>query len=417
MAPATDLLRELNSAAEAYVRLVLSVGHHDADYVDAYYGPEELKREVDREKPSLGMIRERAEGLRGTLRGLRPDGAEPMLQLRHTYLSRQLEALHARTLMLSGSRFTFDEESKALYDAVAPVLPESYFQGIIGELDGLLPGRGSVPDRFEAYKREFVIPKEKLDVVFQAAIAEARLRTKHHVDLPGDERFTIEYVTGKSWSGYNWYKGGSTSLIQINTDLPVYIDRAVDLASHEGYPGHHVYNLLLEKHLVRERRWLEFTVYPLFSPQSLIAEGTANYGIAMAFPGDERSTFERGVLFPRAGMEPGKAAEYYRIHELFLKLNYAGNEAARGYLDGAIDRQEAIRWLIEYGLFSPARAAQRTRFFDQYRSYVINYNLGQDLVGRYIESRGGTTEHPAKRWKEFTALLASPRLPSGLLPS
>jgi len=68
-----------------------------------------------------------------------------------------------------------------------------------------------------------------------------------HVELPATERFTIEYVTGKSWSGYNWYQGDYKSLIQVNTDLPIYIDRAIDLACHEGYPGHHVYNVLLEK--------------------------------------------------------------------------------------------------------------------------------------------------------------------------
>ena len=95
----------------------------------------------------------------------------------------------------------------------------------------------------------------------------------------------VEYVTDKSWSGYNWYKGGFHSLIQVNTDLPIFIDRAIDLACHEGYPGHHVYNTLLEKHLVRDRGWIEFSVYPLFSPQSLIAEGTANFGIEVAFPG------------------------------------------------------------------------------------------------------------------------------------
>ena len=60
------------------------------------------------------------------------------------------------------------------------------------------------------------------------------------------------------------------------------------------------------------------------------------------------------------------------------------------------------------------RAAQRVRFFDQYRSYVINYNLGKDLVRRYIESRGGTADHPDARWPEFEKLLSSPRLPSGL---
>ena len=60
------------------------------------------------------------------------------------------------------------------------------------------------------------------------------------------------------------------------------------------------------------------------------------------------------------------------------------------------------------------RAQQRVRFIDQYRSYVINYNLGKDLVRRWIESRGGTADHPDKRWEEFARLLSSPRLPSDL---
>jgi hypothetical protein len=60
------------------------------------------------------------------------------------------------------------------------------------------------------------------------------------------------------------------------------------------------------------------------------------------------------------------------------------------------------------------RARQRVRFIDTYRSYVINYNLGQDLVQRYIEAQGGTADQPGKRWEVFSSLLSSPRLPSGL---
>jgi len=63
---------------------------------------------------------------------------------------------------------------------------------------------------------------------------------------------------------------------------------------------------------------------------------------------------------------------------------------------------------------SADRARQRVRFIDTYRSYVINYNLGQDLVRRYIESHGGTADRPDKRWEEFKQLLSSPRLPSQL---
>ncbi len=337
-----------------------------------------------------------------------------MATLRHQYITRQLESLMSRVDILRGQKLSFDEEAQALYDAKPPSYPEEHFKRIVKELGSLLPGEGSIPPRYDKYKADFVIPKEKLDTVFQAAVRESRARTKRYIPLPDQESFIIEYVTGKSWSGYNWYKGNSHSLIQINTDLPIYIDRAVDLASHEGYPGHHVYNALLERHLVRERKWMEFTVYALFSPQSLIAEGTANFGIDMAYPGPERVAFEREVLFPAAGMDGTRAGEYYRIHELVMRLNYAGNEAARGYLNGTMTREQAAEWLVNYALMSPERAMQRTRFFDQYRSYVINYNLGQDLVKQYIESRGGTADKPEKRWEEFGKLLSSPRLPSGL---
>src|SRR5206468_8825717 len=144
-------------------------------------------------------------------------------------------------------------------------------------------------------------------------------------------------VTGKSWSAYNWYKGKGRSVIQVNTDLPVYVDRAVDLAAHEGYPGHHVYNALLEQHLLKERGWVEFSVYALFSPQSLIAEGSANFGIEMAFPGEERVEFEKARLYPLAGLDPARAEEFERVRQIVDRLAYAGNEAARRYLNGEID--------------------------------------------------------------------------------
>jgi hypothetical protein len=63
---------------------------------------------------------------------------------------------------------------------------------------------------------------------------------------------------------------------------------------------------------------------------------------------------------------------------------------------------------------TPPRAEQRIRFIDQYRSYVINYNLGKDMVRRYVEAKGGTARRPDVRWREFTRLISSPRLPSGL---
>ena len=404
----------MNKLAQSYVQTVLALGFHDPDYVDAYYGPPEWKDDVAKEKPDLDIIRKRAAAIIAQLKTIASSRMDEMATLRHEYVLRQLQSLVGRVDILKGARMSFDEESRALYDAVAPTHTEDHFEEILKSIGALLPGKGSIPERYEAFKRRYVIPKEKLDAVFNTAITEARRKTRQHIALPDRESFTIEYVTGKAWSGYNWYKGNATSLIQINTDLPIFIDRAVDLASHEGYPGHHVYNALLENALVRGRQWMEFTVYALFSPQSLVAEGTANYGIEMAFPGKERVEFERSALFPRAGLDPASVEKYYAVHDLFLKLTYAGNEAARRYLDGKISREQAAEWLTRYALMAPDRAQQRTKFFDQYRSYVINYNLGQDLVRKYIESRAGVRQSEERRWKEFELLLSSPRLPSGL---
>jgi hypothetical protein len=400
--------------AERYVRLVLGTGLHDEGYVDAYYGPGEWLQETAARAPSLDTLAVDAAALRADIAATDVSGSSELVQLRRNYLARQLDAVIAYLGVLRGERLGFDEESRALYDAVAPSHPESHFRSLLDSLDAVLPGDGPVAPRFEVYRRDFVIPRERLDTVFRAAIDEARRRTASRLDLPANESFVLEYVTDRPWSGYNWYQGDAQSLIQMNVDLPIFIDRAIDLGAHEGYPGHHVYSALLEGHLVRGRGWVEYSVYPLFSPQSLIAEGTANYGIDVAFPGAERLTFERDVLFPLAGLDPDRAEEYARVRTLADRLSYAGNEAARAYLDGEISGDSAAAWLTTYALMEPARAQQRVRFIDTYRSYVINYNHGRDLVADYVERRGGTADRPDRRWELFSELLSTPRLPSDL---
>ena len=404
--------KSVNEIAEAYVKLVLAMGQHDPDYVDAYYGPSEWKKQSKEKKP-LNAIAGEATRLRDQLAKI-SQPTDEMEQLRRRYLTKQLSALGARVRILNGEHLKFDEESLALYDAIAPTFPESHFQEILARLEPKLPGQGPLLQRYENWRRAFVIPKDKLDPVFQLAIKACRERTLAHIKLPPDENFSVEYVTNKPWGGYNWYKGNYRSVIQVNTDLPVYIDRAIDLAAHEGYPGHHVYNALLEKNLVRDRGWVEFSAYPLFSPQSLIAEGTANFGREVVFTKPERLAFEKEVLWPAAGIDPSRVEEFYTVQDLVKKLAYATNEAARRYLNSEIGANTAATWLQKYALMDEKRAKQTTKFIEKYRSYVINYNLGEDMVRTYIEKRGGTAEQPEQRWREFEQLLASPRLPADI---
>jgi hypothetical protein len=276
----------LDSLAATYVRLVLRIGQYDPDFVDAYYGPKNWipSDTINSESAIPDSLSQQVQMLIRQIDG----SAIPTENLdiaRLQMLRKQCKAIQTKLLMLRGETFPFDDEAENLYDAQPPHFDSIHFNRLLHDLDKLVPGSGNLTERYTDFSKKFIIPIDKLDTVFQVAIAEARLRTKAYLGLPGNENFEIEYVTGKSWSGYNYYKGNSYSLIQINTDLPIYIERAIDLACHEGYPGHHVFNTLLEQNLVRDHGFMEFSVYPLFSPQSFIAEGSANYGIDLAFPG------------------------------------------------------------------------------------------------------------------------------------
>lgn len=405
---------DLDVAGERYVRLVLAMGRHDGDYVDAFYGPAQWKRDADRDSVSLGVIRERADSLAAILAASPPSWADTMVALRHRYLQSQLEALSTRARILKGDTLSYDAESKALYDAVAPPLDEASLAPVFARLDSLLPGRGPLGKRWEAYHKTFMIPPARIDTVFKTALAEARRRTLAHMTLPDSESFTIEYVRGQPWSGYNWYQGGARSLIQVNVDLPIPIERAIDLACHEGYPGHHVYNALLEQALVRDRGWKEFTVYPLFSPLALIAEGTATVAPEVAFSPEERARFEKETLYPLAGLDPSRYERYEIIRAAFDSLGRVGVEGARRWLDGRITREQVIEWRMRYALQTRERAEKSARFDERYRSYGISYELGKDLVREWLAANGGDAGHPERRWQLYQTLLASPRLPTDL---
>lgn len=386
----------LDDISFSYIKLALEVGQYHPGYIDAYYGPDSLKPKdlspTEQQKFPSDSLRRKADNLLNSFSSIDQQKLNDLEKLRFQYLHSQLSAVRAYIRIKGGKKMSFDEEAKALYEANPPTYSTQYFDSLVQKLDSILPGKGDVAERLEKFRSTFIIPKEKLDTVFKVAIAESRRRTAQQIHLPEKENFEVEFVTNKPWSGYNWFKGNAYSLIQVNTDLPIFIDRAIDLACHEGYPGHHVYHLMLEENLVNKKKWWEYTVYPLFSPQGMISEGSANYGIDVAFPGAERISFEKKALFPLIGLDSSKAEQYYTIQNYTKKLSYAGNEAARAYLDGKITKEQAAEWLHKYGLMSPERAAQRVSFIETYRSYVINYNLGQDMIKNYIEKRGGINQ-------------------------
>ncbi|MFA7262327.1 MAG: hypothetical protein WC068_04835 [Caulobacter sp.] len=402
----------LDPLAEHYVKLSLEIGEKEDGYIDAYYGPPEWQAAAKVAPRDLPALRADVASLSSAVAHIKPGWLVGDEQRRRLFLLAQLKAADTRLRMMSGEKLSFEDEAEGLFGVRPQLKPLSAYDPVLKEIEALVPGEGPLWQRVDAFNDRFIIPADRLRPVMDAAIAECRKRTMDHIALPASERFTLEFVTGKSWSGYNWYKGDANSLIQVNTDLPVRLSRAVDLGCHEGYPGHHVLNMLLEERLSKGKGWVEFSVYPLFSPQSLIAEGSANYGIELAFPGDERRAFEVGTLYPLAGLDPTDAARYDALLEAQKALAGARFTIASEYLSGRITKDQAIALTQTYGLVSAKRAAQTVAFSEQYRSYVINYGLGLDMVRAYVERAGPDQD---RRWKAMEWVISGPTLPNDLL--
>jgi hypothetical protein len=403
----------LSDIADAYIALTLEAGTHEAEWVDAYYGPPEKLAAAKSGARSLAELRTEAQALIGQIDGGMIAGLRDPSEKRRTVALRgMLVAADTRLQMLQGRKFSFRDEAKGQFATEPELKPLKYYDAILANLEKLVPGTETLATRVDTFNERYTIPKDRLQRVFDAAIAECKKRTAEHIALPAGETFTMEFVTGKTWSGYNYYKGGYKSLIQINTDLPIRISRAVDLGCHEGYPGHHVLNLMVEERLARGKGWKEYEVNPLYSPTSVLSEGSANYGIDLAFPGPERLKFERDVLYPLAGLDPRTAEAYWKMQQMTEALSGARLTIAKMYLDGEIDRAKALELTQKYLLLSPARAEQSVAFTDHYRSYVINYGWGKNLVRGYIERGNPDSE---TRWQRMEMLLSEPTQPADLL--
>ena len=342
----------VDELAERFVTLGLELGQYDAAYVDAYSGPPAWADDAKAHKRSLQDLEIEARDILEALDVLAQGAASP----RERGLKGLATAALTRILMAQGEKFAFNDEALALYGVAPPDYTVAEFDAARAEIENILPGDGDLAARVAAFMATLNIPGDKLAAVFDAAIVECRRRTRLHYDLPDGESFSVRYVTDKPWTGYNWYQGDYHSIIEVNTDLPITIDRAVDLGCHEGYPGHHFWNLVVERDLRRQNAWIEYSIYPLFSPRSFLGEGSANYGIELAFPDDQRWTFEREVLFPLAGLDPAKAAKLDRLNKARRKLSHARNFIARDYLDGRISRDTALALTLKYGLELPERS-------------------------------------------------------------
>ena len=369
----------LAPAAEGYVALVLALGRHDPQVVDAYYGPKAWKERADQGAPvPLATLLDRARALLTEVRAAGPSD-------RRTFLLAQLVALETDLRRRAGERFSLAEEARLLFDVEPSYVTVEALEEARRRLESVVPGTGDLGRRIEAMKRRFTVPADRIEEVSRAVLQESRRRTVAGVALPAGEGVALRQVTGASWGAYNWYLGGLKSRIELNVGLPVQLAGLARTLVHEGYPGHHVFNVLQEDRLVRKRGFVERTVYPLWSPESLIAEGTADAAWDTIFPGGEGRAFLRDIVAPLAGFTDKEALDaYLAASEAMDDLRGTRPLAARMLLDEGRPEEEVRAFLMRYGLQDREHADRALAFIREYRAYVFTYVTGTELVERVI---------------------------------
>jgi len=407
-AGATDLDR----AAESYVRLVLALGERDADSLDSYHGPPAWQAEARQRHAALAEVQRDARALADTLAAR--TFARDEDEVRRAFLVRQLRAVVARIDILGGARPSFTDEARRLFGLDAESSAHSdaddvTVRTIHAAVDRELPGRGDTAARVAAFERNFLIPATRLPAVIARAIDGCRAATRAHVDLPPAARVDVAYVRDLPWSAFTRYEGRFRSTIQINAGLPLTVDRALDLACHEAYPGHHTIGSLLE---MKSGARIELLVQATFSPQSLLHEGASAVAGALAFAEPERVAFERDVLFPLAGLNPADAERHVRVARLMDGLHGVEAEIVHRYLDGALDFPRASLALERDALMPSAEAT--LKFVNRFRTYAATYTIGRDLFWHRLSAATNGDEVDG-RWRAYVALVTNPAqaLPSG----
>jgi hypothetical protein len=164
---------------------------------------------------------------------------------------------------------------------------------------------------------------------------------------------------------------------------------------------------------VKGKNWIEFSVFPTRSPIALVAEGIGNYGVSVAFPEEERISFEKRILFPLAGLDTSNVDEDYKLLSMKRALGSAGVEMAKDYLNGVITREDALE-LGERYLYSKNQTSATLRFVENSGAYIINYTHGLHLIEQYMQEQLDGSNDSEKHWAAFKELLTTPHTASSL---
>ncbi|MFD2091908.1 DUF885 domain-containing protein [Blastococcus deserti] len=364
-----------------YVRLGLRFDRLESGFVDAYTGDPRLRAQVaDEPAPTPSALRDQARTLLGELdaAGLAADRTE--------YLRGQLTGLECSARKMSGEPVGFVDEVAAYFQVDVVLGDPARYAAAHAELDALLPGDGTLAERYAAHRTREECPPARLESAVHALSSALRDRVRGQYGLPEVETVQYEVVTDKPWSGFNYYEGDYRSRVAINADLPHRLSQLPHLVAHESYPGHHTEHCRKERGLVERADRMEHTVFLVNTPECLMAEGLADLGVQVSI-GDGWGPWAEEILADLGLRFDGHLAE--RVAAAAAPLNRVRQDAAVLLHDRGADAHEVSAYLQRWSLVSAERAAQQIRFLTHplWRAYTSTYVEGFDLLSRWLAAR------------------------------
>lgn len=387
-----------------YVRLGLRFDRLEPGFVDAFTGDPALRAQVaDEPAPTPAGLRDQARTLLRELRsaGLPADRTE--------YLRGQLTGLECTGRKMSGEPVGFVDEVSAYFQVDVVLGDPAEYAAAHAELEALLPGSGTLAERYAAHRRREECPPARLETAVHALSSALRDEVRGQYGLPEVETVRYEVVTDKPWSGFNYYEGDYRSRVAINADLPHRLSQLPHLVAHESYPGHHTEHCRKERGLVERADRTEHTVFLVNTPECLMAEGLADLGVQASI-GDGWGPWAAEILGDLGLRFDGHLAE--RVAAAAAPLNRVRQDAAVLLHDRGADAEEVKAYLQRWSLVSPERAAQQIRFLTDplWRAYISTYVEGYDLLSRWLDAR------PAEQSvaDRFVRLLDEPLTPAAV---
>jgi hypothetical protein len=364
---------------ERYLTLGLDLGRHIEGFVDAYYGPPELKDRAERNAPRYPKTL--AAEARRLLADLDVDrDLEPH---RRRWIAAQTKGLHTTARKLAGEPISYLDEIEACYGVRPKPIEEDELHAAHRRLDRAIPGAGDLRDRYMEWREAQVVPPERLGSAIDSLAEDFRDRTNRAFGLPEGERVDFDLVTNKPWGGFNYYLGGLRSRVAINTDLPVLSLNLGQTVAHESYPGHHTEHCRKESGLVRHRKQLEETIFLVGTPQCLIAEGLADLGLEAIVGANPEPMLESH--FKPLGI-PYDAEVAAAAKTGSETLGAARGNVAIGIHDLGWSADQAQQYLERWALLPPNRAAKQIQFLTDptWSAYVFCYIDGYRLCRSFV---------------------------------